>query len=66
MTSKRRFEILDLESGVLTSPEDLAALERARKLDHLSPEEYLRFLLTFSASHPPGRDIPPHHEPFRL
>ncbi len=66
MTSKTRSEILDLESGVLITPADVAALERAKKLDLLSPEEYLRFLLTFSASHPPGREIPPRHEPFRL
>lgn len=66
MTLPERSDLLDLERGIPTTAEDVAALERAKKLDRLSPEQYLQFLLTFTRSHPPGREIPPFHEPFRL
>ena len=49
-----------------TTPEDVIALERARSLDCLDPVEYLSFLKAFASSHPPTREIPPRHEPFKL
>ena len=52
--------------GVPTTPEDVAALTRARSLDYLEPVEYLRFLIAFAELHPPGREIPSRHEPFVL
>jgi hypothetical protein len=52
--------------GVTTTPEDVEALARVRSLDYLGPVEYLRFLIAFSALHPPTREIPPRHEPFVL
>jgi hypothetical protein len=53
-------------STVPTTSEDVEMLRTVRKLDRLGPAEYLEFLLAFSDRHPPGRDIPPKHEPFIL
>ena len=61
----RSNETPDLEGfldGVPTTPDDVAALARARTLEYLEPVEYLRFLIAFSALHPPTREIPPRHE----
>jgi hypothetical protein len=44
MPSDDRFEPLDLEEGVPTTPEDVAALRRARQRNVLSTEDFLRFL----------------------
>jgi hypothetical protein len=52
--------------GFVTTPEDVAALDRVRSLNYLEPVEYLRFLLAFADLHPPTREIPPRHEPFVL
>lgn len=46
--------------------DDIAALERVKKFDHLDPQQYLEFLLLFTKQHPPTREIPERHEPFEL
>lgn len=48
------------------TPEDVEALERVRAHDVLGPVEYLEFLKAFAARHPPTREIPEGHEPFKL
>lgn len=66
MRSKKEAETLDLERGVVTTAADTEALERMRSLDRLDPVAYLQFLRAFAKGHPPSREIPPSHEPFRL
>ncbi len=66
MQSNDRVDLTDFLGGLTTTAEDVAALDRVRTLNRLDAAEYLRFLLQFSASHPPTRDIPPRHEPFTL
>lgn len=49
------------------TPEDSATLAQVRdQYNVMDPHEYLAFLLQFSKSHPPTREIPPFHEPFKL
>ncbi|HET8796419.1 MAG TPA: hypothetical protein VFO89_01945 [Thermoanaerobaculia bacterium] len=50
----------------MTTEADRAALLAIRALDRLAPDEYLRFLETFTDQHPPTREIPSSHEPFVL
>ena len=59
-------EGIDFERGVVTTAQDIEALDRLRRLNYLSPPAYLDFLLTFTSKHPPTRDIPENHEPFEL
>ena len=66
MQSKRTPDLEDFLAGMVTTPEDNAALEQVRSLDHLGPGEYLRFLMAFTERHPPTRQIPLRHEPFVL
>ena len=66
MRSNERVEVLDFETAVPTTAADVDALERARLFNAMDPHEYLAFLLAFTDRHPPGRDIPPFHEPFEL
>lgn len=66
MRSKSIPESIDFERGVITTPEDTEFLLRARQLNRLDPWSYLEFLRSFAARHPPSREIPPRHEPFRL
>jgi hypothetical protein len=56
----------DLDLHFPASEADTAALERAREHNVMSPQAYLEFLLAFAPFHPPGRELPPHDEPFRL
>ena len=69
MISRDRFEALDLEKGLPTTKEDVAALRRIRQSGPvLSAEEYFRFL---SALPQPSADDlrqrrGPRGEPFRL
>ena len=46
--------------------EDVEALTRVKVFDRMDPQQYLEFLLAFIDRHPPTREIPPNHEPFRL
>lgn len=66
MTSKDRPDLDGFLGGHVTTAEDVAALERVRELDRLDPFSYLEFLVEFSRRHPPTRQVPPRHEPFRL
>ena len=66
MRSKDVPDRLDLERAVPTSAADLEALERALRFDRLDPVAYLAFLRSFAERHPPTREIPETHEPFRL
>lgn len=66
MTSSDSGELPDFERATQTTAEDVAALERARQHNRLGPVEYLAFLIQFSKLHPPTREIPARHEPFRL
>ena len=64
----RSNEASDLPEFPEPTPEERAALERARELNVMSSHEYLRFLLQFSKNHPPSRDDlnSPDDEPFTL
>jgi hypothetical protein len=68
MQSKKRVEPLDtFEQDVPTTAQDNEALWRARELNTMSPEEYLQFLLTFTADHPASRETnSDSDEPFSL
>jgi len=69
MPSDDRSEPLDLERGVPTTPEDVAALRRARRLPTLSTEDYLRFLARLPLPSPEAlrsRRGPRGEEPFKL
>lgn len=44
MSSARSSKLLDLEAGLRTRPEDVAALRRARRQRPLPLDEYLEFL----------------------
>ncbi len=66
MSSRKRAELLDLETAVPTTAEDIAALNRARDLNHLSPKAYLAFLTAFSKQYPPTRETSEGWEPFEL
>ena len=49
------------------TPEEAAALERARELNRMDPHQFLEFVKHFIREHPPGRDVKsPNDEPFRL
>lgn len=47
MNSARPSTSLDLEAGLLTQPEDVLALRRARRRRPMSLQEYLEFLRLF-------------------
>ena len=68
MSSSGRSELLDLERDLPTTPEDVAALRRARQPVRLDTAAYLRFLASLPA--PPGLDLRarrgPGGEPFDL
>ena len=69
MSSSGRSEPLDLEKGLPTTPEDVAALRRLRRSGPiLTPEEYFRFLAALPQ--PSADDLRrrrgPWGEPFRL
>jgi hypothetical protein len=66
MRSNAQSNSSELELHFPGTEADSAALERARDLNVMSPRAYLEFLLTFAPFHPPGRELPPHDEPFRL
>lgn len=68
MSSPGRPELLDLERDLPTTPEDVAALRRAREVVRLDSTGYLRFLASLPAT--PGLDLRnrrgPRGEPFDL
>lgn len=68
MRSQKKAEPLDgLESEVRVSAADNAALQRARALNAMDPDEYLRFLLAFTKTTPPSRETNTDaDEPFTL
>ena len=53
-SSSRDSDVLDLERGIPTTPEDVEAQGRVRRARRLSTEEYLRALARFPP-HPPER-----------
>jgi hypothetical protein len=55
MSSKKPVEMVDFEAALGATPEDIAALEAARKRNYLPPQQYLEFLLAFAPMHPPDR-----------
>jgi hypothetical protein len=55
MTSKSAFDVDTLVFPEPT-PADIEALERAEQFNTMSPEEYLQFLLTFTANLPASRE----------
>lgn len=67
--SGARSEPLDLEPGLPTSPEDVAALRQLRETARLTTKAYLEAMARFS---PPGAEIlrqrrgPSGTEPFKL
>lgn len=68
MQSKNRVELVDFETAVPTTPQDTAALARAREQSYqMDSYEYLEFLLTFTKDIP-SSSIPdgPWPEPFEL
>jgi hypothetical protein len=68
MQSKRRVEPLDtFEQDVPTTTADNEALWRVRDLNQMNPDEYLKFLLAFTAHLPPSRETnSDSDEPFTL
>ena len=66
MTSNDNRDLDGFLDRQITTAEDVAALNRVRELDRLDPFSYLEFLVEFSQRHPPTREIPSRHEPFRL
>lgn len=65
MPSKDSPDRIDFPN-VPTTPEDVRMLQAVRKLDRMDARQYLEFLLAFGDRHPPTRQVPPRHEPFRL
>ena len=67
--SSRDSDLLDLERGLTTTPEDIEAQRRARRARRLSTEDYLRAIARFPP-HPPERPRPMKRvfggAPFRL
>ncbi len=64
MRSTKRVELLDLPEP---TPAEEAALAEARKLNRMTPEEYLAFLEAFREHHPASRKSDePWPEPFEL
>lgn len=62
-------EPLDLEKGLTTTPEDIAALKRVREMRRLSFADYLRWLSRYEAplkSLRRSRKTQEGHEPFEL
>lgn len=58
---------LDLERDIPTTEADIAALERARTLRPLSPDEYQRWANLIEKHHPqPHRNNSDADEPFEL
>jgi hypothetical protein len=68
MQSKKRVEPLDtFEADVPITPADNEALWKIRELNRMNPDEYLEFLLTFTANLPPSRETnSDSDEPFSL
>ena len=66
MRLKSNLDLTDFLDGMITTDEDVAALDRARSFNRLDSFEYLHFLEQFAPAHPPTRNIPERHEPFTL
>lgn len=71
MSSKKSpvaWDELDLERDMPTTAVDVEALERARQLEPLSPETYLRWVELLAQHHPsPSRELnSDSDEPFTL
>lgn len=68
MSSSERWPLLDLGERLVTTPEDVEALRRARRAPPMSPKEYVEFLSAFvvSAEVLRGRRGPQGSEPFSL
>ncbi len=69
MSSSGRSEPLDLDKGLPTTPEDVAALRRLReRTPALSAEDYFRFLAALPQPSPEDlrRRRGPRGQPFRL
>ncbi|HEY0159029.1 MAG TPA: hypothetical protein VGF28_17215 [Thermoanaerobaculia bacterium] len=68
MRSTARVEPLDtFETDVPVTAADNEALWRARRLNEMSPEEYLEFLVTFTENVPASRETnSDSDEPFEL
>ena len=67
MSSKKPSADLDLESGLPTTTEDVAALRAAAAHPPMSPAEYLRFLSQFTFDQKALRERRgPQGEPFTL
>lgn len=50
MSSSERWPLLDLGERLVTTPEDVEALRRARRSPPMSPEEFVEFLSAFVVS----------------
>jgi hypothetical protein len=66
MRSPGGLDRLDFQRDVPTTAADIAALDRARDYNYMPSETYLAWLTRMSATNPPTREIPEHHEPFEL
>ena len=68
MQSKKRVELLDtFEQDVPTTVSDNEALWQVRDLNQMNPDEYLEFLLAFTAHLTPSRETnSDSDEPFTL
>jgi hypothetical protein len=66
MQSKNKVDLSEFMEAMVTTPDDVAALDHVREANQIDRFEYLQFLEQFSAKHPAGREIPERHEPFAL
>lgn len=68
MSSSERWPLLNLGERLVTTPEDVEALRRARRPAPMSPEDFARFLAAFTVSHEALRQRrgPRGPEPFEL
>jgi len=64
MPSTKRIEPIDVP---VQTPQEADALATARRLNTMTPDEFLDFLTEFAKQHPPSRNSDePWPEPFEL
>ncbi len=66
MPSKSNLDLNGFLEGMPTTSADVEALWAVRQLNRLDAAAYLMFLRRYAGQHPPTREIPGMHEPFRL
>jgi hypothetical protein len=62
MPSKKVEPLDELAGDLALTPEQNDQLWRVRRLNRMSPQEYLEFLLAFTEGVPPSREVSPEPE----